>query len=127
MKGLIFLGALSIIFFAASARAGDVSVDVSLGWDSHPEDSHHHHGYLPAPPAYYQWRSGNFYDQRFRASLHGRHRYGYFPYYSPWRPPYYRYHTPPTYYYYDYGYYGYGRPYYYRPSSGIRVWIEIGH
>jgi hypothetical protein len=132
MKKTLFLGALVIMLFAASAWADDVSVDVSLGWGSHHKGHHHDDGYLQPPPAYYQWRSGNFYSQRFRRSLHGRR--GYAPYYYgpcpyPYQPSYsyYRYYTPPTYRYYGYGYYGYGWPYYYRPRSGVRVRIEIGH
>ena len=127
MKGVLFLGALAIVFFAASARAGEVSVDVSASWDSHSGSSYDH--YRQAPPAYYQWRSGNFY-RRPRAPYYRRRMYS--PYYhTPWRSPYaspyYRYYTPPTYYYYGRGYYGYRRPYYYyRPRSGIRVRVEIG-
>ena len=124
MKGTLYLGALAIILFAASAWAGEVSVDISAGWDSHIRSGHD--SYRQAPPAYRQWRSGNFYYHR-RSPYYRRRMYS--PYYRyRYYPPYsgYRVYTPPTYYYYGYGYYGYSRPYYYRPRSGIRVWVEIG-
>ena len=134
MKGTLFMAALVIILFAAialvpiRARAGDVSVDVSASWGSHHD--HGHDRYRQAPRVYYQWRSDNFYHQRFGSSPY--RSFGYTPYhgrsvYSPhYRPySYYRYYSPPTYYYYGYGHYGYYRPYYRRPSSGVRVWIHI--
>lgn len=119
MKGFLFLGALAIIFFAASAWAGEVSVDVSAGWDSHIRSGRDY--YRPAPPAYYQWRSGNFYYHR--RSPYYRNRI-YSPYYRQRRHSSYyryRYYTPPPYYYYGYNYYDY-----WRPRSGIRVWVEFG-
>ena len=130
MKKVLFLGALVIVFFAASARAGEVSVDVSASWGSHIGSSHAR--YRQAPPSYYQWRSGNFYRHRGSRAPYYRQRV-YSSYYrqrsrSPYyyRPyTYYRFYTPPTYYYYGRGYYGYRRPYY-RPRSGIRVRVEIG-
>jgi len=123
MKGALFLGALAIVFFAASARAGEVSIDVSASWDSHSGSSHDY--YRQAPPSYYQWRSGNFY-RRSRVPYYRQRVYS--PYYRyRYQPPYsyYRYYTPPTYYYYGRGYYGYRRPHY-RSRSGIRIWVEIG-